>query len=473
MIGNLIGAADYANTALAGSITGEEFATLRKALTTSEVGVVQPGDTGGPAFRVQALEGVLKTATEKSEKDLVFWTRLAKNPAMSTAIEYSRQEDWGGSGDGGNFFSPEVSDLPEQEATYKRLAAMVKFLTIRKEVSYASTLVNNIVSPQAQKTHEGTMQLLRAAEFAFSYGDSACNELQFDGFLKQISAAATGEFSDIVIDMKGSPPDEDMLEDASRRCAAHFGYLDLMVMGLQAKGDLAKSLFPNQRIAVPGAGDGFYGNPVEGFNAGCSRFEIKESRYIRTFAPLAVSMSGSKTPTKLDAGHAPTAVVAADSTSELEVQTYYYWVSMCNQGHESAAYPVSADVDAVDKKVTVTVADANFLLGSAAATYISIYRSSINAIATATRIASVPRAAAGADTVYVDLNQNRDNCTDAMGFSWEPEVVDCKQLLPLMKMDLAQITNTLPFLLQLFLVPILYVPTKCVRIKNIGRLQRA
>jgi len=449
------------------SMSGEMFATLQKALETGH-GVVPIGATGGQTFRVQSLENTLKVATEQTEKELPLWSKLTKLPAYSTTIEYTRLDDWGDSGDGSNLFVDEIASLTQQDATYKRLAALVKYLAIRKEVSHISTLVNNIIDPMAQKAHEGTLQLLRAAEFGFVYGNSMYNDVAFDGFIKQIDDAATGEYSDIIIDWEGNPPSEDMLETAGRVVADHYGYLDYLVMSNRAKSDLVRALFPYQRINMPPDQSGRWGAALNVYEGGHSVMEIKGSRYIRTFRPRTQGMEGAPGPIS-----AVTASTSADSASKLEAKTYYYWVSACYRGFESAAVAASPQTVNVGEKVTLTIPAANWSSSGQAATYAKIYRSTnVADINNATLIGYVARAASG-NTTWEDLNQTRDNCTDAIGFTMEPDVVSVRQLAPLMKMDLAQTTNSLPFLILLYIVPILFVPTKCVHIKNIGVLPNA
>ncbi len=464
-MGPFVGLGDYpADSPVVNQMSGQEFATLQKALVTGQ-GIVAEGATGGQAFRVQSLEQTLKVATEASEKELPLWSKFSKLPANSTTIEYTRQDDWGDSGDGGNFFDGEIADLSEQEATYTRLAAMVKYLVVKKEVSFASTLVNSIVSPMAQKAHEGTLQILRAAEFGFFYGNSTYNPLAFDGFIKQIDAVASGDNADIVIDWKGNPPSEDMLEQAGRVVADHFGYLDYMVMGTRAKSDLTRAMFPNQRINMPPNAEGRVGSPLHIYEGSNSTMEVKGSRYVRNFRPRATGMTGAP-----GAISAVTAATDAESTSELEAKTYYYWVSACYRGFESAPVAVGAVTPAVGEKITLSIANGAWDGSAPAATYARIYRSTdINSTANATLIAQVARVADDT-TTWEDLNQSRDNCTDAVGLTFTPEVLALRQLAPLMKMDLAQVTTSLPFLLLLYCVPILFVPTKCVRIKNIGVL---
>lgn len=478
----IIGLGDYPlSSPIHGMMAGADMNTLQKALQTGS-SIVAAGATGGPTFRVQSLEGTLKVAMEKSASELVLWNKLAKQAAQSTVIEFTRQNSWGA--DQG-LFSSEIADLVSQDAAYERVAAMIKFLTVKKEVSYAATLVNGIVDPMAQMAHEGTMQLLRAAERAFVFGNCnaavaglGVNAYEFDGLISQITAAAaTSGNEDIILDWLGNAPSEDMLEQAGKIVSDKYGNLNYMVMANQAKADLTRSMFPNQRINMPIMNaEGRYGNPLNNYLGSFSEMEIKASRYMKRKAPLAATQTtGGVAGTDI----APSALTAATLTtpgnaaSLMEAKAYYYWLSASANGKESAYYPAITSgktaTPAVGQSVVITVGNAEWGSGEIAGSYMNVYRSTVNNAATATLIGSVVNAA-GTDTVFTDLNSIRDNCADAIGLTFEPDVISLRQLAPLTKMDLAQVTNSLPFMLLLFLTLVLFVPTKCVWIKNIGKL---
>lgn len=453
---------------------GDQLAALNKAMETGH-DIVQVGETGARTFRVQSLESTMKLAVEKNEKLFPIWSKIAKDPAFSTTIEYTRQNDWGEESD---LFVAEQAALKEVDGGYERLAKLVKYMAIKKQVTHVATLVRSIVDPMAQAAHEGTMQILRGAEFAFMYGCEDINPLSFDSFPKQIAAAASGTNADIVYDLEGNPPSEAMLEKAGRIVADHFGDLNYLLMGTKAKSDLTKSMFGYQRIGMPPPTGGRWGAVLDQYDGTFGEISIRPSRYIRTFAPRTVSMTGA--PTTLSGGTLPVASTTANANTKLDAgTTYYYWVSVAQEGVESAAAACSQTAEA-GKDNTITVANTSFAGGSTEKTYyITVYRSTVNDITTATRIARVPKGktmnadgslSTSIDCVFIDSNTFRDNCTDAIGFTWSPDVLALKQLAPLMKMELAQTTNVLPFMLLLYLVPILFVPTKCVLIRNIGML---
>lgn len=452
---------------ISGMMNANDFAELQKALATgNDVIPVSGGNTGVSALRPQSLEGTL-TALTVTQKNLKLWPKLAKDKALSTLEEYTRLDDLGDTGDG---TIAEIATPIDVEETLTRDAVKIKFFGVKKEVSLAAQMVGNIVNVETQLAQDATMSILQAHEYALIRGNSAINPLVFDGFETLITNFATKSgYEDIVIDMEGAAPSQEMMETASQVVQNHYGQLDYMLMGTKAKSDFHKSLFPAQRYNQPVVqANGTIGVPFNAYEGSNGLIEIEGSVFIRDQRPRATGMSAAITPIATDA---VTVAEGADSASKLDSGvTYYYWVSMGKRGFESAALAGSATTSATGKKITVTVADAKFGSGANVAEYMNVYRSTVNNIATATLIARVVRAAGGAVCSYVDLNQNRDNCSIALGFTWSSDVVKYKQLGGLMKLPLAVTGTSSPFMVLLYGAPMLKAPSKCVLIKNIGKV---
>lgn len=467
--GSLVGMSSYPkDSPVYGALSSVDVAELRKALETGNTAVAIGGpNTGVSALRPQSLESTLKVVTV-TQKHLKLWPKLAKDPARSTLEEFSRLDALGEVGDG---FIPEVATPVSTAETMARQAVAIKFMGVKKEVSLASTLVHNIVGNlEAHEAQIATTELLAQLERNLVYGNSTINSLSFDGFIKLISDAATGDASDIVLDWEGKAPDEAMMERACQIVGDHYGVLDYALTSVRGKSNLRASIFPAQRANMPDAIGGAIGFEFNEYRGG-SRVAIDDSVFIRDKKPRAIAMTVTNTPANPASF---TATQGNDSASKLEAnKTYYYWIGMGKQGLESAAVAASAATTALNQKITLSMADSNFGSGANAAEYINIYRSTnVNAIGNATLIAQVARAAGGAPTTYVDLNQNRDNCDLMLGFTWDPEgVVKFKQLAPLMKLSLAVTGTSSPFMVLLFGSPILFAPTKCIYIKNMGRPQ--
>src|SRR6266568_2412837 len=71
--------------------------------------------------------------------------------------------------------------------SYKRRVGFVKYLMTRREVSFVSTLGNNIVSSEAIEAQAGAKQLLTDAEYLSFEGSSAVVPTEFDGIYKQMN----------------------------------------------------------------------------------------------------------------------------------------------------------------------------------------------------------------------------------------------------------------------------------------------
>jgi len=485
-LGSFVGIQDYpAGSAIQGMMSNEDVAVLAKALETGS-GIVAADATGGQALRVQSLENTLKIVAPQ-QKNLRLWPRLSKEPVQSTTVEFTRQDTAYGEGLGDGFIG-EIAEASVSDETYIRKVALVKFIGAQGQVSLAQQLVNNIVNPiLAQQVSAKTTAVLLKTEHALVYGDSALNPLSYDGFIAQILKAAWADPSGlgnpvngIVIDWEGNPPDQAMIEDAAQRVQNRYGTLDYALMGTDVKSSLTKALFPGQYIPQPPNAEGRYGTPFRIYESSYGPVELEGSVFVRSFGCSQTAVGGSSAPAATDA---VTVAVASDSSSKLDKGTYYYWVTMCRRGFSSTPLAVTGETTSVSQKITLTVADAKFAPGGTPnAEYISIYRSQINDITTATLIARVPRGytydgtscrADGPNTVYVDVNQNRDNCGEMIGFTWDTnQVLTFKQLAPPMKLDLAIVGTYTPFMCLLYGTPVVYAPSKLVYVKNIGKLPR-
>jgi hypothetical protein len=117
-----------------GTSSAAHLDELRKALSA---GYQVSSQTGGGALRVQSLESSLKVLTN-TEKNYVFWQDVEKKAAYSTVEEYNTLNQYGPDNGGFNF----EGVLPEQDDTsYTRNVALVKFLGTTRSVSHPLTLV--------------------------------------------------------------------------------------------------------------------------------------------------------------------------------------------------------------------------------------------------------------------------------------------------------------------------------------------
>lgn len=464
---DIVSAADYQGASGGwGQISAAELEDLNKALTTSS-GIVAAGEGGGDKLRLQSIENTLKLITFRNEH-LVLWRNIPKMPAYSTTEEYTKVLRYGRAGDG---FLAEVDTPQVFDQNYERAVAIVKFLGVQKETSLVATLVRNQVDDiEAHQVQIGTLELLQLVENALIYGSDDVNSLSWDGIPQQIRnhVAANSDDADIIIDCEGGPLTEERIEQAAQICATKYGRLTDLYLSYNALSDLTKQMFPKERVALPSPQDGWAGVPLKGMNASTGPIRFQPDVFIqknRGLRPLETTEVVSGAPAAITSY---TIAASNDSTSKLPfAQTYYYWVSVLNNGKESAAYGddtgYATAASPTRQKITITVPTSQIGTNQG----IRIYRGTSSDRTKAKWVADVPKATD--NTVYTDRNQVRENTTIAFAIDNDPDQVwRFRQLAPLMKLPLAITKTSKPFMLLLFGVPIVYNPRRMILFENIG-----
>jgi len=210
MNGNQVSWRDYENVDGFGAGTQMEVDELNKALTVgADINAPvsnTPGD--GFALRVESLERTLRSVTFKME-NLKFWREIPKVPAYNTVEEYNLLHSVGANQDAG--FIAEGQLPTEDDSTYSREYAVVKFMGTTRRVSHVASVVKPAHSAIiGQETVNGTMHLLRLLERALYYGDSDLQSLQFDGFEKMITDNSPASN---ILDLRGGTLNADVLSD--------------------------------------------------------------------------------------------------------------------------------------------------------------------------------------------------------------------------------------------------------------------
>jgi hypothetical protein len=332
-----------------GQMAQNDVDELNKALGTGTAGEAYGGGqfADGSALRPESLEGTLKVVTA-TEKHIKLWKDINKIPAYNTVEEYNVLESYGG--DKSPFFVE--GGLPEEEdSTYTRKTALVKFLGTTRVITHPATLVRtanggDIVSREA---HNGTLWLLQQMERSLFFADSALSALAFDGVMPQI--VSNGGH---VVDMKGAPLSEKICEDASGMITDSYGFASKMYLTPTAHRDLSNIMFPRQRLSEKPSTDGYMGAPLKGFqsNGGTWLFEPDIFLRPRGAAP-ATGAEGAPAAPAWD-GSTP-AVVAASSTGVgLSAASYKYQITSVNaKGESTPNEATTAVVSSANSQVTL------------------------------------------------------------------------------------------------------------------------
>lgn len=463
---------DYEGVEGFGSATQAQVDELNKALAAGQdinpPGAATAGD--GFALRVESLERTLKNVTYKMEH-IRFWKQIPKIAAYNTVEEHNEIQSYGVNTDAGFI---DEGDLPEEDdSTYERKFAVVKYLGTTRRVTHVMTLVRpahgNVISSE---TVNGTMHLLRIMERALFEARSDLSPLQFDGYRKLLEDNAPDSN---IIDLRGAPLSEDILTDAALTIqdAPNYGTPTHLHLNPKVKADLVKTFFPKERHPTFQAQANLVGLDIKGFTSPAGDVAFEPNVFITDGGgPNAAAVGDASkrpgTPTITAA-----AAVAADPASKFsadDVGSYWYKVVAVNRYGRSAPVLVDAGAVAVDEgeKMSFGVTPG----GSTAVGWYELYRSAKDGATGSERlILRVPNGAGAGQQTITDYNDNLPYCTCAYLFQQNLESLSFKQLAPMVKIPLATIDSSIRWMQLLYGVPVLYTPGKNVLIKNIGRAQ--
>jgi len=420
-----------------------------------------------------------------SESDIKNWKRIPKAPAFNTVEEYLQLESYGA--DRGGFNNE--GELPEEEdSTYVRKAELVKFLGVTKSVTHPMTLVKNYIGNQVQReVTNGIQWILRKADRGLFRADANVVSQEWNGLYTQhrvnggyANLNAYQKNNSLVIDLRGKRLSEAAIEDGALAIIRNFGHADLLVGTPSVLSNFVKNFHESKLIQpnTPALLNGIMGQQVNKFQSQYGPIE------------LDYDIFASKSPSKLISASAsspksPAAPVSVAGTSPVNVLgqfaaadagDYIYAVAAKNRYGESALTQITGGA------ITVTAGDSVSLqftagAGAYAATGYVIYRSKKDDTTASANLyplfeISVAELAAGYDGggagIVFDNNRWLPDTEEAMLLQSNTDVYEFKQLAPLMKMPLAQLSPAQRFMVLLYGTPILYQPKKMVRFINIG-----
>lgn len=457
-----------------------DIAELSKALEAGyQVGA---GKTGGSALRVESLEASLKVLTYTSSH-VKLWKKMPKSPAYSTVEEYNQLTDYGGES------SPFVQEgeLPQAtDSSYVRRTQLVKFLGTTREITHQATLVHPAHGDLiALENQNGILWLLQQVERHLFAGDSS---LAFDGESEQWDGLDALIDASNVIDLEGQTLQEADIEEAANLIIENYGFPTDMFLGTRTMSDLVKTFYPRERIQLPAPMNGQVGNTIQTMATQAGVIEFNPDVFIRrTPTPPAASTSASAPQTPASVAVGAPAGTNGDHNKGAPAGTSYfaYLVTACNRFGESAPVAFAGAATALTQAqkdagnaLPLTVTNPA-VIGAFPPEYFRIYRSSassVNAVPSSLSqyalIAQVPASsqAAAGTTAFSDVNLVLPFTSSAYLGELTPNVLTFRQLMPLMKMDLAVLSPAYRWMILLYGTPILFAPKKWMRFINIGQL---
>jgi hypothetical protein len=474
-----------------GSTSQEDLNNLNKALyagqTTGRDNNNLTNASGSP-LKVESLDKTLKNLTY-GDKQIVFWKSIPKSPAYNTVEEFNQLSSYGSNR--GGFYNEGA--LPSTEdSTYVRRSQLIKFLGVVKEVTHPMTLVNTMVGDVIKREIEnGTMWILRKLDTALFTADSDLIPQEFNGLYKQhaqndqYSTLTDYLSSDVVIDMRGSALTESAIEDAANGILQHYGIGTDLYAPPKVISDFVKNFYGNKFIMPnsPALTAGVMGQNVQKFASQFGEINLNYDIFqnpspARRSTDAQTSLLAPAAPTA--DGSTPSAAVGAtvvnSKFASSDAGNYVYAVSAVNCYGESALTVLGTAVTvvasgAVDLKFTMTNSS-NPAVGFVVYRTLKGGTPGSNTLYYPIFTVTTTQLAAGFDGASAGLardnNRYLPNTYQAMLVQNDSQVIEFKQLAPLMKMDLAITSPSFKFMMLLYGTPFLYAPGKMVRFINIG-----
>lgn len=444
---------NFPEIALGSSITGDmsgaefgQLAELTKALTAG-YGTDVSALTGGAALRIQSLDRTMMTTIQEN-KHFALFNALAKSNAGATVDEWTEQSNVGGFLGGST--NTETGTISESTGSYARRVGLVKYLMTKRQVSFVSTLGNNLASSEAVEHANGALQLLTDAEYLSFEGDSAVVATEFDGIYAQmVAGVAAGQVdSSNILDARAqSLSSVTMVNAAAAQVSAYgnFGRPTDIFLSQQTQADFDTALSPAYRVSLAGTGqDIMEGAPVVGIRTSWGNIANNPDVFIRDelnqklfellpgpYAAIATANVGLQ-PTL-------TAYAAASDTASMfgaaQAGNYYYAVTGINANGQSTAVISTQQAIAAGQKLTITITRS---AGAQETGYV-IYRGRLNgtnATSDFRQVARIP--IAGATTPFVDYNRDIPGTVKAyiLNLTKGAQAIAWRQLLPMLKFPL-------------------------------------
>jgi len=429
--------------------------------------------TGFGATRVESLETTMKMAVAQ-ESSIRFFKALGKKPATSTIEEYTKMNELGSA----NFFT-EGGSPEEYDEDISREFEKVKYIGALGKIPFVATMVKSIVDNEAMIIKAKTVAILKELNYKSLFGNSDFASAEFNGILKQFEDRVRYKTQN-VIDLGGKHLTPEVIGQGALVIQENYGDpMNLKLWGSPgsfqdyAKGLIRTKTFMvgnnnvNSLAVVPrdfelGEGKGRFEDDIFLKSRGAhyhERLHPKMNKEMDTFVATS-----PKAPAKLNSSTA-TATAGADTTSKLPAGTYDYAITARNNYGVSAAYEIKNVVVTANQKVTFTLSDNNSISGQEALSF-EIYRKpASNTSPQAYRYLNTFKTG----STIVDNGEYIPGTTTAFLFDWDFEqVLAYKELLPMVKMPLAQIDDSKRWMQKHYGTPIVYNPNKIVVFKNVG-----
>jgi hypothetical protein len=229
--------------------------------------------------------------------------------------------------------------------------------------------------------------------------------------------------------------------------------------------DFVKTFFPKERVNSLGIADGKAGYVVREMVTSGGSVALKPNIFLKPKeSPLSQAARAGVPNAPVSA---TVATPSVDGESKLKAgEKYRYLVTAVNEQGEGSGYAESAEAVIANDGECVKLTIVQPAGGNTPSHY-AVYRTSKAGAGARKFVGYVARS--GASTVFTDRGHKLEGAATAYILDMRPEILVWKQLAPLMKLNLAQVSMAKEFILWLAGTLILFAPRKEAVIANIGR----
>ncbi|AHZ10101.1 major capsid protein [Bacillus phage Megatron] len=438
---------------------------VSKSFTTG-TGITPDTQQNAAALRRELLEDQVKMLAFDNA-DFTIYPMINKQQVNSTVAKYAVFNQHGRTGH--SRFVREVGVASINDPNIRQKTVQMKFLSDTKQQSIAAGLVNNIADPMSILTEDAISVIAKSIEWGIFYGDAALSAeddsqagLEFDGLGKLIDKDTN------VIDLAGKRLTEEVLNKAAVIVGKGYGRATDAFMPIGVQADFTNNLLDRQRVIQP--------SQAGGFSTGFSINQFLSTRGAITLHGSTIMENDNilveGRMIEPNAPQAPASVVATVAKGKgkfrpEDIKEQAYKVVVHSDDAESLpSQEVIATVAEAASEVKLTVKLAN--LYQASPQFISVYRRG-NETGHYFLIARFPVSKRNDqdELVVIDRNETIPETTDVFVGEMTPQVLSLLELLPMMKLPLAQMNATTTFTVLWYGALALYAPKKWVRIRNV------
>lgn len=439
--------------------------------------------TGGASMRVEYLDNTLADLAEK-KRQIVFMNDIAKRQATSTVVEYVQKSALGFDRDGGWVDEGELP--PEDDPSYARKVALIKYLGTTRSITLVQQLTRNIVQQNAESIETGIMWVMKQLErYSFKgnakLGFNGNEFVEPDGLETYIERDAS---ADHVINNYGDAILEEQIRDAGQVIVGYNGFATHAYLPQPIKEDYCKAYLPHYYVTQDGSKDRSFGYRAKELTTEGGDYALRGlylyNGLTREQPPTTVSTNA---PTPL-----PTVSVALQAATDgkwdqsLGVTaslsgSVSYRVTLGNKYGESSYVASSAQAITnadIAKNVRVTITNPGTSYGQSP-TYAAIYRQDTNGDGSISTWGCVKRLSLTSLTVGGTAVTWDDNGTDMPGTyrawvgSMDPMVIRHEELLRISNIVMPKVAFANRNAIATFCAQVCRIPVHWTMIKNIGR----